>query len=113
MSLSSVGKSEVRKDLRGKLTGDARYSADLKLPGMLYGQVLRSPHPHADITSIDITQAAGLLGVHTIVTPFDSGLGRVAPDMMALDTRVRFVGDEVAAVAAADEDTARRALESN
>ena len=111
MSLSSVGKSEVRKDLRGKLTGEARYSADLKLPGMLYGQVLRSPHPHADITSIDTTQAAGLPGVHAIVTPFDSGLGRVVPDMMALDTRVRFVGDEVAAVAASDEDTARRAIE--
>ena len=111
MSLSSVGKSEVRKDLRGKLTGEARYSADLKLPGMLYGQVLRSPHPHAAITSIDTTQAAGLPGVHAIVTPFDSGLGRVAPDMMALDTRVRFVGDEVAAVAASDEDTARHALE--
>ena len=111
MSLSSVGKSEVRKDLRGKLTGEARYSADLKLPGMLYGQVLRSPHPHAAITSIDTTQAARLPGVHAIVTPFDSGLGRVAPDMMALDTRVRFVGDEVAAVAASDEDTARHALE--
>ena len=69
------------------------------------------PHPHADILSIDTSQAAGLPGVHAIVTPFDAPKGWVAPDMPLLDTRVRFAGDEVAAVAAEDAETARRALD--
>ena len=47
MTSAEVGQSVPRIDLRDKLTGDAKYSADLKLPGMLIGQVLRSPHPHA------------------------------------------------------------------
>ena len=95
MTHSGVGTSVTRRDLRDKLTGQARYSADLKLPGMLHGMVLRSPHPHADILSIDTSQAAGLPGVHAIVTPFDAPKGWVAPDMPLLDTRVRFAGDEV------------------
>ena len=111
MTLSAVGKSVTRRDLRDKLTGQAQYSADLKLPGMLYGLILRSPYPHADILSIDTSQAAGLPGVHAIVTPFDAPRGWVAQDMPLLDTRVRFTGDEVAAVAAEDAETARRALE--
>ena len=70
---------------------------------------------------VDATDALGLPGVHAVVTPFDnnfpspsgggSGWGRLAPDMSILDTRVRFVGDEVAAVAADDPDTARSALD--
>ncbi len=111
MSLSVIGKSVERKYLREKLTGEAKYSADLKPPGMLYGQVLRSPHPHAEVISIDTTQASRLSGVLAIVTPFDAPPGRVASDLLVLDTRVRFVGDEVAAAAAVDEDTARHALE--
>jgi CO/xanthine dehydrogenase Mo-binding subunit len=78
---------------------------------MLYGQILRSPHPHANILSIDTTRATQLPGVYAIVTPFDAPPGRVASDMPVLDTRVRFAGDEVAAVAAIDEYTARQALD--
>src|SRR5919106_924150 len=111
MTLSVAGKTVVRKDLREKLTGEAKYSADLKLPGMLYGLVLRSPCPHAKITSIDAAEASRLPGVHAIVTPFDAPPGRVALDLLILDTRVRFVGDEVAAVAAVDPDVARHALD--
>ena len=111
MTLTVVGKSIERRDLREKLTGEARYTADLKLPEMLYGLVLRSPHPHAEVLSIDTSAAAALPGVFAVATPFDAPPGQVAPDMPVLDTRVRFVGDEVAAVAATDEDTARRALE--
>jgi xanthine dehydrogenase molybdenum-binding subunit len=111
MTLSVAGKTVVRKDLREKLTGEAKYSADLKLPGMLYGLVLRSPHPHANIVSIDTAEASRLPGVHAIVTPFDVPPGKLASDLLILDTRVRFVGDEVAAVAADNLDTARRALE--
>ena len=121
MTLNVAGTSVVRRDLEVKLTGEARYTADLKLPGMLYGAILRSPHPHADVLSVDATEALSLPGVRAVVTPFDtnipspsgggSGWGRLAPDMSILDTRVRFVGDEVAAVAADDPDTARAALE--
>jgi xanthine dehydrogenase molybdenum-binding subunit len=111
MTLSVAGKTVIRRDLREKLTGEAKYSADLKLPGMLHGLVLRSPHPHANIVSIDTSEAARLPGVHAIITPFDSPPGRVASDILILDTRVRFVGDEVAAVAAVDLDTAQHALE--
>ena len=111
MTLSAVGKDVTRTDLRDKLTGEAKYSADLKLPGMLHGLVLRSPHPHAEITGIDAERAKQLPGVFAVVTPFDAPQGRLAYDVAVLDTRVRFVGDEVAAVAAVDLDTARRALD--
>ncbi len=112
-TLSVVGQSVPRRDFPEKLTGQARYSADLKLPGMLYGQILRSPHPHANIVSIDTTAAAQVAGVLAIITPFDVPRRAVAPiaqDTSVLDTRVRFVGDEVAAVAAVDADAARAAL---
>ena len=121
MTLNVAGTSVVRRDLEVKLTGEARYTADLKLPGMLHGAILRSPHPHADVLSVDAAEALRLPGVRAVITPFDSsfpspsgggsGWGRLAPDMSILDTRVRFVGDEVAAVAADDPDTARAALE--
>ncbi len=111
MTLSTVGKNVTRTDLRDKLTGEAKYSADLKLPGMLYGTVLRSPHPHAEITGIDAESARRLPGVFAVVTPFEVPQGRLAHDVAVLDTRVRFVGDEVAVVAAVDMDTARRALD--
>ena len=111
MTLSVVGKSALRKDLRDKVTGQARFCADLKLPGMLYGRILRSPHPHANVLSVDTSQVSQLSGVFAVVTPFDVPQGRIAPDTGILDTRARFVGDEVAAVAASDEDTALRALE--
>ena len=118
MTLNVAGTSVVRRDLEVKLTGEARYTADLKLPGMLYGAILRSPHPHADVLSVDATEALRLPGVRAVVTPFTPspsgggpGWGKLAPDMAILDTRVRFVGDEVVAVAADDPDTARAALD--
>ncbi len=112
-TLSVVGQNVTRRDFPEKLTGQARYSADLKLPGMLYGLVLRSPHPHANIRSVDTTAAARVPGVRAIITPFDAPNRPVAPialDNPVLDWRVRFVGDEVAAIAAVDEDAARQAL---
>ena len=110
MTLNVAGTSVVRRDLDAKLTGEARYTADLRLPGMLHGAILRSPHPHADILSVDASDALLLPGVRAVVTPFNVPSGRLAPDLAILDTRVRFVGDEVAAVAADDLDTARAAL---
>ena len=110
MSSRTVGRSVPRRDLPEKLTGQARYASDIKLPGMLHGRILRSPHPHARILSVDTSKAERLPGVHAALTPFDVPEGRVAPDLPILDTEVRFVGDEVAAVAADDEDIAQDAL---
>ena len=102
-----IGRSVLRRDLPPKLTGDAAYAADVRLPGMLIGKILRSPHAHANVVSIDVPR---MEGVHAAVTPFDVPDGRIAPDVPILDTVVRFVGDEVAAVAADDEFIAEQAL---
>ena len=110
MANAVIGKSVPRYDLREKLTGEAKYTADISLPGMLCGRILRSPHPHARIASIDATAAESLPGVRAVLTPFNAPSGRVAPDLPILDTKARFVGDEVAAVAADDEDLAAQAL---
>ncbi len=110
MTLANVGVSLPRRDLPEKLTGEAKYTADIRLPGMLHGKILRSPHAHARILAVDASEAAGHPGVYAVLTPFDAPDGRVAPDVRILDTKARFVGDEVAAVAAADEDTAEEAL---
>ncbi len=110
MSPANVGVSMPRRDLPEKLTGEAKFTADIRLPGMLHGKILRSPHPHARILAVDASAAARLPGVHAVLTPFDVPDGRVAPDLPILDTKVRYVGDEVAAVAAVDEDTAHEAL---
>ena len=110
MPSSNIGVSLPRRDLPEKLTGEARYTADVRLPGMLHGAILRSPYAHARIIAVDASRAAELPGVLAVLTPFDAPSGRVAPDMPILDTKARFVGDEVAAVAAEDEDTARQAL---
>ena len=106
---TNIGKSVPRRDLTAKLTGEAKYAADVQLPGMLIGKILRSPHPHARIVSIDTSAAERLEGVHAVVTPFDVSEGKIAPDLPILDTEARFVGDEVAAVAAEDEDIALEA----
>ena len=108
-SYSTVGRNAPRRELPDKLNGSAVYSADISLPGMLHGVIVRSPHPHANILKVDATDAMALPGVRAVVTPDDSPATRLAPDMPVLDTRVRFAGDEVAAVAADDADVARRA----
>ncbi len=110
-----IGKALPRVDGVAKLTGEARYTDDLQLPGMLVGKILRSPHAHARIRSIDTSRAEALEGVKAVATgpdaPVQYGILPVAEDEypLAID-KVRFVGDEVAAVAAIDEATAVRAL---
>jgi xanthine dehydrogenase molybdenum-binding subunit len=98
-----------RRELADKLAGTAIYSADIAPPGMIHGVIVRSPHPHAEVLSVDAAPALALDGVRAAVTPADAPTARLAPDMLVLDTRVRFAGDEVAAVAADDLDTARLA----
>ena len=104
-----IGTSVARHDLPGKLTGEAKYTSDISLPGMLHGKVVRSPHPHARIAGIDTSAIDGMPGVHAVLTPFDAPEGRLAPDVPILDGVARYVGDEVAAVAADDEDLAEYA----
>ena len=114
-----IGKSVPRADAPEKVTGRARYAGDLSLPGMLYGKLLRSPVAHARIKSIDVSRARALPGVKAVITGKDTkgikyGNWRLMPDTqdetpLAMDV-VRFIGDEVAAVAAVDQDTAEEAV---
>jgi len=111
--LESIGQSPVRLDAREKVTGRTLYAVDLKMAGMLYAKVLRSPHPHARILHIDATKARSLPGVVAVVTgkDFPGSLGATVQDQSFLaGDKVRFVGDAVAAVAAVDLDTAEEAL---
>ncbi len=113
---SLIGKSMVRTDTLAKATGEATYTADLKLPRMLVGKVLRSPHPHARIVGIDVTKAERLRGVKAVITGWDGhgvkwGVFPYTQDHAMIPTdKVRYIGEEVAAVAAVDEDTALEAL---
>ena len=115
-SLSVVGKSLPKKDAPDKATGKAVYTGDIRLPGMLRGKILGSPHPHARILSIDTRDAESLPGVHAVITakdvpdvPYGVSPARYDEHVLAID-RVRHIGDEVAAVAAVDDETAERAL---
>ncbi len=117
---SVVGKSVPRSDARAKATGTAIYADDMKLPGMLHGKLLRSPHAHARILNIDTSRAEALPGVKSVITGRDIpkvkyGNWRLFPETqdeyaLAID-KVRFVGDEVAAVAAIDKEIAEAALD--
>ena len=118
--LRFVGQRVLRKDAPLKVTGRAQYTVDVRLPGMLVGGILRSPHPHARILHVDTTRAERLPGVKAVITGRDT-LGirhgfvetpRYPPDQEVLASdRVRYVGEEVAAVAATDPATAEEALE--
>ena len=104
-----------RADARDKVLGTALYAADLTMPGMVHGAVLRSPHPHADILQIDDSEARALPGVVAVVTAKDvpglNRFGRAKKDQRVLaDGRVRQIGDAVAAVAATSPEKAAQAL---
>jgi carbon-monoxide dehydrogenase large subunit len=110
-----IGRPTPRVDGVEKVTGDAHYTADVALPGTLWGKALHSPYAHARIVSVDTSRARALPGVHAVITgaDIDANLyGRIIKDIPVLARdRVRFVGDRVAAVAADDEDIAQQALE--
>lgn len=108
-----IGKPYDRKEAQQKVTGQAVYVHDMELPGMLHAKCLHSPHAHAEIVSIDISEAQALPGVKAVVTgkdaPYKVGLYMVDKNLIAVD-RVRYQGEIVAAVAAEDEVTAERAV---
>jgi 4-hydroxybenzoyl-CoA reductase subunit alpha len=112
-----VGKVHRKVDAMERMRGVTRYTDDLKLPGMLHAKILRSPHAHAKIKSIDVGPALALPGVFAAVTGQDFkipyGVIPWTPDENALAvTKVCHVGDGVAAVAAIDEDTANAACKA-
>ena len=111
----TIGTSTPRVDGVEKVTGAAQYTSDVRLPGTLWGKTLRSPLPHARIVAIDTSRAAALPGVHAVLTGADLGeatYGRRIVDVPVLARGVvRCVGEQVAAVAADDEDVAKHALD--
>jgi CO/xanthine dehydrogenase Mo-binding subunit len=127
--MNTVGHNVPRIDSYERVTGRATYTRDVRLPGMLYARVLRSPHPHARIRSIDTSKAEALPGVRAVITHethevlYGSGSiagGRqysdAAKDITThvrymFDNPVRFVGQPLAAVAAVDRHVAEEAIQ--
>lgn len=114
-NLDIVGRSYPQIDWLDKAMGKTKFVSDLVLPNMLYGRILRSPHPHARIEHIDISKAKSLQGVKAVITYADTPGIKFGPRSedwtIFADDKVRFCGDEVAAVGATDEDTAEEALD--
>ncbi|HEV7306281.1 xanthine dehydrogenase family protein molybdopterin-binding subunit [Ensifer sp.] len=117
-----VGKSVKRDDVLEKVTGEAQYTGDIKLPGMLHGKIKRAAIAHARIKSIDVSKALAYPGVKAVLThetvPRVLHYGSPHPrsasctkDQYILDDKVRFWGEGVAAVAAISEEIADEALD--
>jgi xanthine dehydrogenase YagR molybdenum-binding subunit len=96
--LTIVGRDAVRKDALERVRGEARYTADVQLPGMLHAAILRSPHAHAHVRSLDLAPALAMPGVHAAIGPLTEEAG--------------YHGDAVAAVAADTTAQARAALDA-
>ena len=114
--LSVVGKSLIKPDAFSKVSGQTKFADDLALPRMVYGRLLRSPHPHARILHVDTSRARAHPGVLAVLTgddlPVKFGILPVSQDEEALAReKVRYVGDPIAAVAATDEWIADEALD--
>src|SRR5437762_11026859 len=119
-----VGTRPIRPDGVPKVTGRAMYAADLAMPGQLVGKILRSPHAHARIRSIDISKASALPGVKAVMTAKDfpdQKFEYIGPERVAVNfwhvtrnvmarEKVLYEGHSVAAVAAIDTATADAAL---
>ncbi len=118
--VNPVGKSVPKIDGKGIVTGQAKYVFDVSFPNMLVAKMIRSPHAHAKILSIDTSKAEKLPGVKAIVTSKDTHLIKFGSneyffphtvDQLPLeDDKVRYIGDEIGAIAAVDEETVDEAL---
>jgi len=114
LELGRVGESVKRADGIPKVTGEFAYSSDLHAAGMLWGHTLRSPHAHALIKEIDISEAVAMPGVHAVLTHDDVpgekryGLEFADQPVLAFE-RVRYCGEPIALVAAEHPEQARRA----
>lgn len=110
-----IGANVRRIDAPSKVSGALKYAGDMVMPGMLHLQVLRSPHPHAIIESIDTSEAEAMEGVEGVITcndvPGEDNFGVFVHDQPVMARgKVRYVGEAVAAVAAEDLVIAKRAL---
>ncbi len=111
---SIIGKRVRKYDSLEKVTGKAQFLLDIKLPGMLYGKILRSRYPHAKILRVDASKAEALQGVYAVITAKDTPkirFGFMKDNLPLKDGVVLSCRDEIAAVAAVDEATASRAVE--
>src|SRR5687767_2046960 len=104
------GRRMKRREGPDKVSGRARYAADVRLDGLLYARVLRSPLPHARIARIDTTRAEALPGVHAVLSSANAPAIEWYEESRLFDPTLRFVGDEVAAVAAESDEIADDAL---
>ena len=117
--LSIIGTNYPKIDGEEKVTGKAVFSGDISMPGMLYCKFVRSPYPHAKILSIDTSEAEKLPGVKAITTGEDyvNTLGCVEIDQATADKmplctdKVRYIGDEIVAIAAVSEKIAKQACD--
>src|SRR5919198_1181219 len=113
LELGRVGESVRRVDAIPKVTGEFAYASDLFAAGMLWGHTVRSPHAHARVLEIDISQALAMPGVHAVLTHDDVpgaktyGLEFADQPVLASD-RVRYFGEPVAPAAAEPPERARR-----
>jgi len=113
---SVIGKRNPKIEAYQKASGQTRYAGDIKLPRMAWARLLRSPHAHARIISIDTSRAEAYPGVLSVITgddmPVTIGIMPTSQDEFPLAVgKVRYVGDPVAAIAAVDEETAGEACE--
>ena len=115
MKTSVIGRLLGRVEGESKVTGSSAYAADIMRPGTLWAGFLRSPYPHARVVKIDVRRAQRLGGVKTVLTGKEvsrrlEGVSLLDKPVLAQD-RVRYIGEKVAAVAAADRDTVEQALD--
>ncbi len=108
--LGVVGRRHTRVDGIARVTGRATYTQDLYLPGMLHVRVLRSPYPRARVRTVDASRALALAGVRGVLHRFNAPRAAFRGEETIFREEVRFVGDEVAAIAADTEETAAAAL---
>jgi CO/xanthine dehydrogenase Mo-binding subunit len=111
LELKIIGTRQPKLDAAERVSGRAVYASDMFLPGMLYLKILRSPHPHAKVLNIDADRARALSGVKAILTARDVPTYRWHPDMPILTDVARFEGDDIAVVAALDQERAEEAVE--
>ena len=106
-----VGKSTPRVDARERVSGAARFSYDVQLPGLLYSATLRSPHPHARVIRVDATRAEALRGVHAVFHHFNTGeLIDPGRNRQVFAEELLFAGDLVALIVAETSEIADDAL---
>ena len=116
LQVGKIGELAPRVDAPPKVKGEFAYASDLIAPGMLWGHTLRSPHAHARIAGVDISEAVAMPGVHAVLTHADVpgsklyGLEFADQPVLAID-RVLYYGEPVAVVAAEHPEQARRAAE--